>query len=89
MYKTSDTTIRHNRSTNIYQPINIVLNKGKSRLPNKVPTISQIHSLSLVEPKGVDEDEVGKVTIFDLGISILVPKYLTLQMMYLLWMATQ
>ena len=80
MYKSSSSTIGQTRSTNVYQPINIVLNKGTSRLPSKVPTISQIHSLSLIGRKGADEDEVGKITVFDLGLSINVPKHLTLQM---------
>ena len=79
MYRSSVSTINRKQSTNYYQPINVFLNNGKSRLPTKVPNIPQIHSLSFIERKEVDEDEVGKITIFDTGISIDIPTYLSLQ----------
>ena len=80
MYTSSNPTIGQKRSINYCQPINIILNKVRSRLPSKVPSIPQIHSVSLIGRKGVDEDEVGKITVFELGLSINIPKCLTLQM---------
>ena len=80
MYRSSVSTITQKPAvSHLYRPLNVVLNNGKSRLPAQVPNIPHIYSLSFIERKEVDEDEVGKITTFDTGISIEIPPHLNLQ----------
>ena len=78
MYKPSNTTIikKPPRVSSILQ---VVLTKGGAKLPRKIPNFSQVQSAALLKRKGVEEDEVGKVTTFDLGISISVPSHIFIQ----------
>ena len=81
MYTPTSSTIRRNcRKPFSNQPVKIILNKGRARMPTPIQSISHINSLALISRKGVSEDEVGKVTTFELGITIDVPHDLTLQL---------
>ena len=79
MYKPSNTTIVK-KTLPLSSILQVVLTKGGAQLPRKVPNFSQVQSLALLKRKGVEEDEVGKVTTFELGISIHIPNHIFLQM---------
>ena len=79
MYKPTNTTISK-KSLPLSSILQIVLTKGGATLPKKIPNFPQVHSLALLKRKGVEEDEVGKVTTFELGISISVPSHIFIQM---------
>ena len=81
MYAPTNSTIRN--ITPVKKPksslVKIIQNKGGARMPIPVDNLPSIHTLSLLSRKGVDEDEVGKVTVFDIGLTIHAPKDLNLQ----------
>ena len=67
MYKPSPRTITIKQPENP-STINVVLTSGGARLPLKVKHLLNTHSLTLIKRKGVEEDEVGKVTTFEVGL---------------------
>ncbi len=78
MYKPSNSTIGK-KTLSPSSILQVILTKGGAKLPKNVPNFPQVHSLVLLKRKGVEEDEVGKVTTFELGISISVPTHIFLQ----------
>ena len=79
MYKPSRRTIT------ITQPepslvIKVILTSGGAKLPRKVKNAPNTQTLSLIKRKGVEEDEVGKVTVFEVGLYFITPPRIQLQL---------
>ena len=79
MYKPSPRTITIKRPE-IPSTINVVLISGGARLPLNVTHLPNTQSLTLIKRKGVEEDEVGKVTTFEVGLYFISPSNILLQM---------
>jgi len=79
MYKASNRTIITKRSE-IPLSIKVVLTSGGAKLPSRIKNFSNTQSLTLVKRKEVEEDEVGKVTLFELGLYFDIPSHILLQM---------
>jgi hypothetical protein len=79
MYKPSQRIITIKRSE-IPSSIKVVLTSGGARLPLKVKHLPNSQSLTLIKRKGVEEDEVGKVTTFEVGLYFISPSNILLQM---------
>ena len=79
MYKPSQRIITIERSE-IPSSIKVVLTSGGARLPLKVKHLPNTQSLTLIKRKGVEEDEVSKVTIFEVGLYFDIPSNIHLQM---------
>ena len=59
--------------------IKVILTSGGSKLPNRIKNFPHTQSLTLIKRKGVEEDEVGKVTTFELGVYFIIPPNVLLQ----------
>ena len=78
MYKPSPRTITIKRPE-IPSTINVDLISGGARLPLNVTHLPNTQSLTLIKRKGVEEDEVSKVTIFEVGLYFDIPSNIHLQ----------
>lgn len=81
MYAPTNSIIRNNTPVKKYKSrvVKIIQNKGGARMPIPVEGLSPLTMISLLSRKEVSEDEVGKVTTFDIGLTIHTPKDLVLQ----------
>jgi len=80
MYKVTDIYAQGRNKKTPSIPIKIILSKGRSKLPNQIQNLPGIKALSLISRKGVEEDEIGKVTLFEVGLSFNIPANIILQM---------
>ena len=78
MYKPTNSTIVK-KPHSLSSTLSVILTKGGAKLPKKVSNFSHVQSGVLLTRKGVEEDEVGKVTTFELGLSIHIPRHIFLQ----------
>ena len=74
MYKSTSASLGTWNKNTGYQPIKVILNKSRARMPISAPNLANINLLSLGARKGLGEDEVGKITTFEVGITIQPPK---------------
>ena len=79
MYRTSKRAIN---TTSSRQPlaVKVVLTSGGAKLPNRIKNFPYTQSLTLIKRKGVEEDEVSKVTTFEVGLYFISPPNVLLQM---------
>ena len=81
MYQPTSSVVGRTHSHSKRQQPKIILTHGRARMPSKVRGLPHIYSLSLISRKNVSEDEVGKVTVFEVGITFDLPRDLSFQIM--------
>ena len=79
MYKPSKRTISITHPE-VSSVVKVILTSGGAKLPRKIKHFPNTQSLTLVKRKGVEEDEVRKVTIFEVGLYFVTPPHIQLQM---------
>ena len=79
MYKSSKRiiSVTHPEVSSV---VKVFLTSGGAKLPGKIKNFPNTQSLTLVKRKGVEEDEVGKVTTFEVGLYFAIPPHIQLQM---------
>ena len=79
MYKPSKRTMVQ-KPLELSLPIKVVLTSGGSKLPSRIKQLPNTQALTLIKRKGVEEDEVGKVTTFEVGLYFITPPRVQLQL---------
>jgi len=81
MYRSSQRAINMTDSSRQQSlSIKVVLTSGGAKAPTRVKNFPYTQSLTLIKRKGVEEDEVGKVTTFEVGLYFISPPNVLLQM---------